>query len=173
MPPFTGPPVDLPTDAEQRAYALYTIPAEFPAFENSHDVAFTATFPPSGGGRTRTVTIPLTLERTPVLFVHGLWSNRGTWDGDAGPLQQLQVQGFKTYVVDYSGTYSNFFDTNVPIILFEIRKVGSEFRQRGVAITKLDYVCRSMGGILARQLYQSPTYPYLNKKTSQRATSAG
>ena len=157
VPPYDSL-VDIPTDAEKRSYALYTVPGEFPSLEKNHDVSFTATFTPSGGGASRTVTVALTVERPPVLFVHGFWSNRGTWDGTHGPLQLLPANLFRTYTADYSDSDSAGLDTNVPKILKEIHSICNEHRRRGVAITKVDYVGHSMGGLLARQLSQLPLY---------------
>jgi pimeloyl-ACP methyl ester carboxylesterase len=111
---------------------------------------------PQSGSSNQTVVLanePLTLQRPPVLLVHGVWSDKDVW----GPFESL-LQGdskkFITVRADYSQSpYHNAgpFSQNYPVIPEYIEKLLGRIGKRQLAATKVDVVVHSMGGLLVRE----------------------
>jgi pimeloyl-ACP methyl ester carboxylesterase len=123
--------------------------------------------------------IPFYLKRPPVLLVHGLNDTSASWDLENNTI--LQDKWFDVRLFDYEKTNGKSFDTNKLVLLGKensdaylpqgtgiknasngettgIRDIIGEYRQMGFAISKVDVVGHSMGGILARLFYQQPEY---------------
>ena len=89
--------------------------------------------------------ISLSLARPPVVLLHGVWSDRCTWKW---PIQQ-DVR-FVIYAQDYSGTNADHFIANLDKPLAGIQTALGGLRQKGYAVTQVDFVGHSMGGLLGR-----------------------
>jgi hypothetical protein len=103
----------------------------------------------------------LTLERPPVVLLHGIWSSSATWDW---PIQH--DQRFHVYAQDYFDTRADHFVDNLDKPAAGIAHVLQTLRAAGVAATQADLVGHSMGGLLARlyaggySLTDIPLAPY-------------
>ncbi len=87
----------------------------------------------------------LNLVRSPVVFVHGLWSDAGTWQFDLATDPRFEV-----YFVDYSDTNASYFSVNADKPNIGIQAVTARMREQGVAVTQVELYSHSMGGILSR-----------------------
>jgi P2-related tail formation protein/pimeloyl-ACP methyl ester carboxylesterase len=102
------------------------------------------------------------IKRTPVLLVHGLWSEPSTWDFfcpvtpelslikcSQGPLTSL----FKTYRADYKVTNGLSFKTNATTVFVDERQFLRDFKvKEEVAAIQWDVIAHSMGGNVARMI---------------------
>ncbi len=113
------------------------------------------------------------LFQPPVILVHGIWSDRRAWESLEGVLRN---QGF--YVcegcrVDYGTKQpAASFDPNaieaidqyaVRTVIGAMRRARQELRELEVAVTKVDVVGHSMGGLIARSRVQSSYSRYSRK----------
>ncbi len=143
----------------------WTIPA-------SADVHIVAT--PQGGAAT---TRPIELRRPPVVLVHGVWSGPDTWRHvDQGPGQQqakwtdlLRNAGFDSgeeCLVDYSADPAGSFDpvgVSGPINALVSATFCAKKKLRAeqnAAVTQVDVVGHSLGGLTARARVKSSVHPY-------------
>ena len=135
------------------AFALYTVPKQLPGAEAK--VKFVVKFAADAGG-SATRSRELGLVRPPVVLVHGLWSNPdGAFpDNGAGVRSFLKGAGFKIGVADYSGSNADHFTDNVGKVREAIRSVKQDYRDKKIAITQVDVVAHSMGGLLTRLFVQ-------------------
>ena len=137
---------------EFRAFALYRVPDRFPG---------------SGGEKTLQIRAELTTDddstaetsesfrliRPPLVFLHGLWSDAGTW---RFPLPfDLRFQAF---LVDYSRSHARSFATNEIVPVVGVTYALESVRDEGFAATRVDVLGHSMGGILARNHTSLPSY---------------
>jgi hypothetical protein len=97
-------------------------------------------------------TVTLTLERPPVLLVHGVWSSARTWDRllEKPPLPADEPDDPPLLAVDYSTENTSGFATFAPIIRDHIRAALAARRTRRIAATQVDLVAHSMGGLGTR-----------------------
>lgn len=142
----TVPVVEV--DGSHYAFAVYRAPDEFdPAgqtLSRSRFITLEAQYTPIGNGEAEIDTFQLELHRTPLLFLHGLWSSGNTWDFSA-------VRDSR-FIYRHTPSYSNALslEENVGVVGCEIATVMSDLRTQGVAASKVDIIGHSMGGLLAR-----------------------
>ncbi|MBK9152854.1 MAG: hypothetical protein IPM25_01235 [Chloracidobacterium sp.] len=168
-------------------FALYTVPDDLPRiYKNSlggHQRAFTGSFTAvDDENRPIRELLDVVREgrvfsffRPPVILVHGLDDNGGSWDLERNRI--LYGAGFDVRAIDYRASNGASFEEN-KLRIFEspgkrryckngsggggsgctINEVIGEYRGRGIAISKLDVVAHSMGGILARVFHDQPEY---------------
>ena len=94
------------------------------------------------------------LKRPPVVLVHGLWGTPdGTWSGFK-PIVNGDSGKYFIHRADYSiGDYSNSgsLAQNYPVIEEAISLALDETNSAGFAVTKVDVVTHSMGGLVTRE----------------------
>lgn len=139
------------------AFALYTVPDEFNRSGDQglreRPVGLKAVYTPSAGGDPIETRRTLTLVRPPVVLIHGLWSSAGTWT------LPLATDGrFDITVADYSGTNASYFSVNRLVPSNFTRAALAAARARGTAVTQVDVVAHSMGGLLSRKHVALPNY---------------
>jgi len=148
-----------PTDLDGYAWAWYAPPTEFndglSSAERKRDIGITASWYPFGTlGPIQlaidTKQLPFKLVRPPVVFVHGLWDNPGSWK-----YALVQDERFEVVLADYKSTNREYFSTNQNIVGNSIDNAIQLVRLDGtsekrVAATQADVVGHSMGGVLAR-----------------------
>jgi len=133
--------------SERIAFALYQAPSDFPGGTSTFDVTIQA----------NQLSKPLRIHRPPVLLVHGVWSGPGSWT-DTGIVERLRDRHFdicEHCLVDYSGDPAGSFDplesgTPLTAMMLATRSSLNDYRQVGIAITQVDVVAHSMGGLVAR-----------------------
>ena len=90
------------------------------------------------------------LDRPPVVLIHGLWSNSiDTWVKN-GIFQNLlsQFLGITIYYFDYYN--DRHFEENHEKIELAVEESKSLMRAKEIAVTQVDVIAHSMGGVLAR-----------------------
>ena len=134
-----------------RADAIYTVPEGLTG-EATHDIYFRGTYTPDDGSPTALEDRTLQLKRPPVVLVHGLWSNmRDCWTNDgSGADTLLEAAGFDVRFFDYMPGNARSFSTNSWDLLSYIDRILGTIRDSHTAITRVDVVCHSMGGDIAR-----------------------
>ena len=104
-------------------------------------------------------TIELTERKTPVILIHGLWSDNNTWfddnDRTRGLNPRLRASGFRVEMITYDGNEGPA--TTVPFhrgnIGFTIRNLCREtIENNNIACSRVDIIGHSMGGLFAREL---------------------
>lgn len=107
------------------------------------------------------VTMPVRICRSPVLFVHGLWGAQSSFlDMDEDVRNKAGENNIATYRVDYSETNARSFASNAYVLPMGLRGVTMKARKAGFSAAKIDVVCHSMGGVLARLHLQSSAYKF-------------
>jgi len=92
---------------------------------------------------------PFYLYRTPVVLLHGLWSDGTIWNTLIG---ELVKQGFhSSFINNYSYSPDCSFTTNRFVVSSHIQRVLDCARFERVKATKVDIVGHSMGGCLAKK----------------------
>ena len=164
---------ELAVDADY-VFAVYQAPNAYPV--GSDSVVLAAL--PEGGAE---IQQSLGLERVPVVLVHGLWSGPDAWrrvsQAPARWTERLQNAGFgadEDCLVDYSLTAAGTFDPvepSVPIdaLISMTRCAKNKLRAgRNTAVTQVDVVGHSMGGLVARARVKYGRYPYLGAWNLQK-----
>ncbi|HVR95704.1 MAG TPA: alpha/beta fold hydrolase [Thermoanaerobaculia bacterium] len=147
-PSVTVPAVQTP--AGYVAFAVYRTPDEFNRGSDDgatdRTVTLKAAYTPSGGGGGTVSRFPLRLVRPPLVFIHGLWSNQGTWQF---PL--VQDSRFPSIeVADYQGSNAKRFAVNSQVANRHIQAALEKLHRQDIAATQVDLIGHSMGGLLGR-----------------------
>ncbi|MBI3414497.1 MAG: HYR domain-containing protein [Verrucomicrobia bacterium] len=108
----------------------------------------------------------LRLEPLPVILVHGIWSSGDKAWIKGGFKANLEGQGFTVYLADYGWCSDCDFDWNLPLNINEpvqqlytqIDVAKNDARRRGIAITQVDVIAHSMGGLVTRARAARPDY---------------
>jgi pimeloyl-ACP methyl ester carboxylesterase len=133
-------------------------------------------------GQTVPATVPITIYRPPLVLVHGIWGEPGSWYnfqpliGDArfSPIRYSDYSK-QSYLLDSSNPAYDFLIVatgadlglapNAPFVRADIRTAIEGARtaiqggqKNGVAVLQADVVAHSMGGIIVRKLEYDPTY---------------
>ena len=154
-------------DGQNVAFAVYTVPESLdttaeghaqPSHFVRHDVTFQVVFTPTTGAGS-TVSQSLTLESPPVLLIHGLWSSADdTWNKTGGVRDALiaagYVSGRSLFLVNYSDTNTATLNANQAVPLLNaggIRDAHQVYQSNGIAMTRVDMVGHSMGGLVTRK----------------------
>ena len=171
----------LGSSPDKVAFAVYQSPLDIP--EGSVETEFYLQV--TVGAETRIQR--LTLHRPPVVMVHGVWSKSDVWlksdDKDKRPGLEpyLKRAGYSQRWltrVDYSckgcdksdpnygavGSFdpaaSNIQDQfNVVQLISSVREALAKVRQSNIAVTQVDIVAHSMGGLIARSRAARETAP--------------
>jgi triacylglycerol esterase/lipase EstA (alpha/beta hydrolase family) len=103
--------------------------------------------------------IPIQIYRAPVLFVHGIWSERTVFNEMETSLDNSGYYiNSLTLSADYKHSSSKSFEFNSNVIPNYIIALFLTARANNFSTGKVDIICHSMGGILARQYIQSPPF---------------
>jgi pimeloyl-ACP methyl ester carboxylesterase len=140
----------VPEQGLQEAFSLYTSPGYYGDLTNHRTVTIQFSYTPSasvGTGNTSSFSANLTVVRPPLVLVHGLWSDSGSWPNFWTSSNQYEAV---YHVADYSSTNGSSFSVNVPKIQQDIATTLSGTRRHGIAVAQTDVVAHSMGGLLTR-----------------------
>ncbi len=144
-------------DGEFFAACIYHAPEEFDRGGDQElrrrPVRFEAAFHAQQGG-VETRETEITLERAPLIFIHGLWSNPLTWRFPLVTDGRFRIR----QVADYRDSNAARFATNAGLLRVEMERVRQRLRDAGVAGTQADVIGHSMGGILTRLGIQAGDY---------------
>lgn len=142
----------------------YLVPEEFNRGGNENqamrDVVFRMHYIPDDPELApRTVNFNFQLWRPPVILMHGLWSNAA----DAWGNSPLRTDArLRTFVGDYASTNASWFAMNTLQPATPLRDACNAMWNGAVALSQVDYVGHSMGGIVGRNF--NATVPGLINK---------
>ena len=141
------------------AFSVYTVPDDFDDGQGAHvnakerDIMFKSTFTAESGTTSET-TDEFTIARPPVFLIHGLWSNKATWQ-----FALASDDRFEIVLVDYSGTNDQAFAVNQGVLGRYLRLYKRPLKSLNqLAFTQVDVLGHSMGGLLTRLYTQTPNY---------------
>src|SRR5262249_36980214 len=112
---------------------------------------------PGAGERLVTV-LEVRVYRTPVLMIHGLWSDAGAFAAMEQTLASSNYEPSQLYRLDYRYTNDSPFTVNYPQVAGGIDAVIQQAADADIASGKVDLVTHSMGGVLGRLYVQNPGY---------------
>lgn len=101
--------------------------------------------------------------RPPVLMIHGLWSNGGSFDAMAGDFKSNGYEDYMIHQMDYSGSHQDAFSVNYPKVKENLSDLVNACLDEEVAVGSVNVVCHSMGGILTR-MHLSNSYDNIIKR---------
>ena len=136
-------------------FSYFTPPAFFGDTAESRNVEVEFSFTPNiGNGNTSRLRATLPVLRPPLVLVHGLWSNGGSWSSDF-----LQNTATRTSVAaDYRATNASSFTTNNQAVKEAVDRALTLSRKKGYAATQADVAAHSMGGLLTRLFADASDY---------------
>ena len=146
-------------------YALYRSPANFPLKSLKNPVYITIKAIATVTGEE--IEKKIELLPPPVVLVHGLWSKKEKWQDKRYDHENytvvpsfqdiLEKQGFTVYLVNYylkSKATSTFnpksSSYSIGQLVAETNGALSNYRKKDIAITQIDVVGHSMGGLITR-----------------------
>ena len=142
-------------------FAVYIPPTDFTASfttNASRLIQFQAT------GGSGTVTQNLTLVRPPVVLVHGIWDHPIEAWVHTGFADYLRSAGFTVEWADYGANNGAGFDPyrsfNWPVLRVAeaIKLAKLDLTTTGIAVTEVDVVGHSMGGLVTRSYAEGANY---------------
>jgi pimeloyl-ACP methyl ester carboxylesterase len=158
------------SDGRSWAFALYTSPVDFIPVDGVR-----RTLNLTAAGTFGSVPKTLSLERPPVVLVHGVWSSGSAWRR----LQSyLTARGFTVpaeALIDYAEESAGSFDPySRDHFVVDMLSMGTEgvlrgIRSQGIAATQVDVVGHSMGGLVARSRVATLNQPlYLRRENFRK-----
>ena len=149
------------------AFAVYTAPhmnTLAPTLPPTRQITLQASF-----GST-VLTATEVLEPPPVVLVHGIWSSGQEAWVDSGFKQFLESRGLNVFLADYGAFNYVDFDPALPrnlippvnLLIYWISFAKAGTRSRGIAVTQVDIVAHSMGGLVSRGRVALPDYRRLD-----------
>lgn len=131
-----------------KAFAVYQAPEEFNAGGDDslaeRSLSLRAFYAASSGADIDGE-VPFKLVRPPVVLVHGLWSGPESW---TFPLKD--DSRFSVTRANYRSTNASHFATNQFVPFQSIRTALRNMRDQEVAVTQVELIGHSMGGLLSR-----------------------
>jgi pimeloyl-ACP methyl ester carboxylesterase len=105
--------------------------------------------------------LPIRIERTPVVLVHGQWDNPSVW-GETGFHASLEASGFRVTRANYDLLFANSSSWHpgrrptfsIMLVQSAIEDALAQTRARELAVVQADVVAHSMGGLVVRSLMQ-------------------
>jgi pimeloyl-ACP methyl ester carboxylesterase len=140
-------------DGFDYGFSFYQAPAAYDDTADSRQVEIEFAFAPNiGNSNTTFITTTLSIIRTPVVLIHGLWSDPKT----AWPSLWYRDYPNATTAANYQATNASNFSVNYPSVQTFVANGLQSARDLGYAASQVDVVAHSMGGILTR-LYAGTT----------------
>ncbi len=139
-----------PTGTAHQAFAVYHVASDFwrsvaDDKQPRRQITFLAEFTPDLGGATA-LAQSFWIVRPPLVFIHGIWSgNKSTWRFN---LAHESPYADNKYEVSWDGYTS--IANNIGNVDRGIQTALGAMRSRNIAVTRVDIIAHSMGGLLAR-----------------------
>lgn len=102
---------------------------------------------------TTQIKIPAVVQ-APVVLVHGLGSDREIWSSRYEPWSQTQIG----HIFGYRETNFHPVSVNARGLKQFVSKVLSHWNERKTAVTRVDIVAHSMGGLVARRMFDDANF---------------
>lgn len=147
-------------DHDGYIFALYRVPIDFPAEPGDPNSRHNGVEIMIREGGDSTGQAVLKLFPPPLVLVHGLWSDPGTWNLFAS---DPRFSGADIpFTSNYSKTNASGFRVNEFLVADSFRQAVTRLRLRNIAATQVDVLGHSMGGVLTR--VHSDSSEYLGKR---------
>ncbi len=161
----TVDPID--TNYGSYAFAVYQVPDRLPDNPSDVDVEFSV----SQIASSQTWKSSIRLYPPPVVLVHGTWSKSSVWNKPNGGLKgYLKGLGFRVFSSDYgsllpAGSFDPLAKTgvgrySVANLIMTTNVARNSVRSEGIAVTQVDVVAHSLGGLMARSRVASQWNKY-------------
>lgn len=154
------------TNGKLMVIAFYTPPTFLNQNKVDHKVIHVIISDPNNSSFGK-VDLPIQIHRLPVVLVHGLWETPdNTWI-DTNFTNALGANGLNPYIADYTAHNAKTFDPydiprignyGIDSIRSKIHDVIDDYHTRSIAISQVDIVGHSMGGLMARGFVQQDDY---------------
>ncbi len=166
----TNPPSipSVNTIQGEKIFAVYKVPDNFVSDSNNaylseREITVHVKFHPGSGGET-TAEQKIKLRRPPVMLIHGIWSDYFKSFLNSGIVEYLQnsISGIRLVPVNYpnaSSIYSNYV-----IVGNKIKSEIYSLRNQGIAVSQVDIIAHSMGGVLSRLFAEAGAPYYINRE---------
>lgn len=112
-----------------------------------------------------TIDVVVHLVPPPVVMVHGMWSSPDVWKDFKPHLVQAGFDAKSIFLADYSKYASHTFNPNSSqsrygrdAVQAQITAALDYFHQQRLAVTQVDIVAHSLGGLMTRSLSQQPGF---------------
>ena len=135
------------------AFAVYRAPLDFVRAGNTSDAAL--------GERQIVITAGsqsahVIVIRPPVLLIHGIWADSSSWNHFSALIADSR---FNVWAADYGQSNSMEISYNESIVFGQLTVVRDMFEhQHSAAVSQVDIVAHSMGGLIARAMLQDPRF---------------
>lgn len=142
------------TPANGYAIVGYIAPQDYATSGSALDTSTARTIQITTTGDPANTTINMQIVRPPQFLIHGLWSGPDTWDKFA-----KAEGGMCSFRADYKDINGKGLSITVPRAGMELQYYLWTFRNSmKVAVSQMDIVAHSMGGLIARSIANSSTY---------------
>ena len=138
------------------AIVWYIAPRDYSSSGDPTDTSTSRTIAITTVGDPSNTVIPIQVFRPPQFLIHGLWSNPGTWksviEGE---------NGLNVFTADWSylNNAGEGLNTVVPDVEQQLLSDLAKFRdQNNVAISQMDLIGHSMGGLIARSIADASSF---------------
>lgn len=112
-------------------------------------------------------TISLNLITPPVVLVHGMWSDPEVWKTGGFVDYLYNAQLLAPFLADYAQHNAETFNPEnaesvygITAVLSKIKEALEAYRNNKIAVTQVDVVGHSLGGLMARSFSQQPTFKF-------------
>lgn len=161
-----------PKGTQSFAFAVYTVPKVFSPQASTELTRTITTTAVSDDGSVNTE-FPIMLERPPVVCVHGIWADISTC---VTLVNFLRAHNFRAYFADYSMHAAESYDPELPLnmnkpvaaLVKTIKAIQQAYRNRSIAITQVDIVAHSMGGLVTRASTKVKGFSYKRRENFKR-----
>lgn len=135
------------------AFAVYRAPKHFVHKDSDKNISERTVTLDVTSGVNPITTKDITLDRPPLLLVHGLWANKDMWYENPCNFYVGLLNTFPRLLIstpDYQDSNSSSLSVNKDIMKDNIVEAKKVYRLRNIADAQVDIVAHSMGGLLAR-----------------------
>jgi pimeloyl-ACP methyl ester carboxylesterase len=134
--------------SQHQAFGVYHAPTDFARTAADDNLRYRpltlrAQFTPDSGA-TSTLCTALQITRPPLVLIHGIWSDQYTWT-----LPLIGDNRFRIQPVSWDG-YTSIANNQNTAYYAGVWPALSDARAWGIAVTQVDVIGHSMGGLLAR-----------------------
>ncbi len=150
------------TSLGEKIFAVYKVPDNFVSTsQDEHacerEITINIKYTSNSGGASQDLTQKIKLKRPPVVLIHGLWADLNVWY-DSGFVSILKSSIPAIEIITPTYANASHFSNNFSIINSFLKSEIRRIRNSGIAISQVDVITHSMGGVLSRLITQSSNF---------------